>query len=149
MWLGACVSIASLSWIVTLVAMVAIEPEASLLITAGLGISVTVSMSTVAAWIRHDLSASAAKQQAQLQLVNAGQYTLAMAELRNLRRLIEQTAGHATAERQAISAKLTVLEQKVSGTYWHGVADTVEQMTGTDDNVFQLARGRAKVPHDT
>jgi hypothetical protein len=143
-WLGVGAGSAGLIWAVTLVSMFANEPTTGMLIAAGLCASMTVSVGTIVAWTRHSLTRTAARQQNEMQLVAAGQYTLAMAEIRSVRKAVELTAGYATSERRALSAKVSELETQVA-TYWHGAADMLEQMTGTEDNVRHVAFGRAPV----
>lgn len=138
LWLGAAIAIAATSWTVTLATMAGIGPEAWLLVICGLAASVAATAAAIIAWARYSLARQAATHQRQLVQLAEGQYSLAIAEVRRLQRLVDEQGGRAARERQAISVKLTKVMDMLPD-YYAGVADTVEQVTGTD-NVRAIAR---------
>lgn len=142
LWLGIGVAGSGLSWLVTLVTMVANEPTRGQYVAAGLCISVTASVAAVTAWMRYSLAKAAGQHQQHLSRVLAGQHALLVAESRHVLRSMEEVAASASAERQAIGVKLTKIIDEMP-TYWHGVADTCQQDL-SDDNVRMITRPR---PH--
>lgn len=143
LWLGIGVAGSGLSWLVTLVTMLANEPTQGQMIAAGLCISVTASMLAVTAWMRYSLAKAAGEHQQQLSRVLAGQHALLVAESRGVRRSMEEDAARACGERQAIGVKVTRIIDEMP-TYWHGVADTFQHELA-DDNVRVI--GRPRPPH--
>lgn len=125
-WLGAAAAAAGLSWTVTVTALMLNEPTIARMVTAGLCISVTVSVVAVLAWARYDLAKAAAARQRQLADLATGQQVLLIAEMRSLRRAVEESASRACIERQALGVKLTKVIDGQPG-YWHGVADGVQR----------------------
>lgn len=141
LWLGIAAAGGGASWLVTLVTMFANGPTQGQLIAAGLCASVTISVSAVGAWVRYSLAKAAGTHHLQLSLLLAGQHALSMADARATRRSIEEAAGQACAQRQALGIKLTKIIEDMP-TYWHGTADTLQQWAEAEDNVRAIGRPR-------
>lgn len=154
--LGAAVAAAILAWAGSLIALTQ-QTDRHLFVICGFAVSSCSTSAAAVAWARYLLARDAARHQVELLCTLAsqhalamaevrrveGQYSMTMAEIRGLKRLVEETAGKATVEQEAMSVKLTKIMDNLPD-YYNGVADMVEQMTGTEDNVRQI--GRARVP---
>lgn len=146
LWLGIVAAAGAASWLATLVTMLINEPTQGQLIAAGLCVSVTVSMGAVTAWARYSVARTASDHHQQLVLLVAGQHALVVAEARRNRLSTEEAAGRACLERQAINSKLKKIISEMPS-YWHGVADTVQQeFAENDDNVRPIGRVRGPRP---
>jgi hypothetical protein len=144
-WLGGAAAAAGLSWLVTLVTVVALGPLPGHLVAAGLCVSVTISITAVSVWMRYSLAKAAGEHHQQLAHLLAGQHALLAAELRRNRFVVEEAAGRACIERQAISVKLTKVVEDMP-TYWHGAADTIQQWAEADRHVRPLGPSRGPRP---
>jgi hypothetical protein len=136
LWLGITAATGGAGWLVTVTAMLLNTPSSGQLVAAGLCVSVTLSLAAVTAWGRYSLTRAAAENWRQHGSTTDGQYTLLIAEIRGVRRALEQAAGHASAERQAAGVKLTKIIDEMP-TYWHGVADELSRnVEGTNVRTF-------------
>lgn len=138
--LGATATAAVGAWSITLTGIIAAEANESLSLIGGLAACIVATNAAVLAWSRYTLARNAANHHRELLHVLAGQHAFVMAEMRRALRTVEERSGQASAERQAISAKLTKIMEQLP-TYYDGVADTFEQIGG---NVTDI--GRARVP---
>lgn len=140
------VGAAVLTWPVAICTVLVAHPTVEMLIIAMLAACITTTTVAAALWIRQSLMAANARDRQAMMRVLTGQYTLAMAELRAQRRIMEETGGWSVRHLEALGVRF---ERIASGLYFTGYADGVTDLTGTDGpaQVIPINRavGRARV----
>lgn len=141
-WQGVAIGVATVAWIVVVAVVLAPGRPHGYGAHIALGLAVCSTITTgVVAWM--SVSALHRAQTACYRSISKtalGQYEFVVAELRALRRTIDEAAGQHSREHEGIDAKL-------QPHYWSAYADGVQDATGTDHHRATLVpfdRGRGR-----